>query len=276
MKILVTGDKGFIGGHLKSSLISDGHIVLGVDINNPNDRHNIRDIGVDIIKSVDRVVHLAALADVRASMQDPNRWYQTNVNYSINIFRLAAKYNVPVIYASSSCVKEWWKSPYGTSKKVMEDMSKVYGRSIGLRFSNVYGDGARDSMLLPKMINGSLQYSTNHIRDFVHVDDVVDAIKLFLNMDNFDRLSRLVYQVGTGKGIKISDLVKRYGFNVPIKDGDASEMADNTANNAELTKLGWTAKKDLDKYLKRKINGNTDIKEYIQGLLSKITRIWSN
>ena len=126
------------------------------------------------------------------------------------------------------------------------------------------------------MINGSLQYSTNHIRDFVHVDDVVDAIKLFLNMDNFDRLSRLVYQVGTGKGIKISDLVKRYGFNVPIKDGDASEMADNTANNAELTKLGWTAKKDLDKYLKRKINGNTDIKEYIQGLLSKITRIWSN
>ena len=276
MKILITGDKGFIGRHLRQSLLSDGQIVLGIDINNENDRYNIRDINENIILNVDRIVHLAALADVRASMKDPNKWYETNVSYSVNLFRLAAKYKVPVVYASSSTVKEWWKSPYGTSKKVMEDMSRVYGRSVGLRFSNVYGDGARGSMLLPKLLSGQLQYCTNHIRDFVHVDDVVNAIKLFLNMDNFERLNKLVYQVGTGKGVKISDLVKKYGFDVPVKDGDVSEMADNTADIAELSKLGWTAKQDLDKYLKRKLNGNTKFKDYIQGLLSKITRFWSN
>ena len=44
MKILITGDKGFIGRHLRQSLISDGHIVLGIDINKENDRYNIRDI----------------------------------------------------------------------------------------------------------------------------------------------------------------------------------------------------------------------------------------
>ena len=75
MKILITGDKGFIGRHLRQSLISDGHIVLGIDINNENDRYNIRDINENIILNVDRIVHLAALADVRASMKDPNKWY---------------------------------------------------------------------------------------------------------------------------------------------------------------------------------------------------------
>ena len=52
MKILITGDKGFIGRHLRQSLISDGHIVLGIDINNENDRYNIRDINENIILNV--------------------------------------------------------------------------------------------------------------------------------------------------------------------------------------------------------------------------------
>ncbi len=264
MRILVTGDKGFIGSHLKTSLISEGHLVLGCDT---KEDYNINDITLKHIKAVNRIVHLAAKADVRESIKYPQAWYTNNVDYSTKIFELAKQTNTPVIYASSSCVKEWWKSPYGTSKKVMEDISNVIGRSVGLRFSNVYGDGARDTMLIPKMINGTLKYSTNHIRDFVHVDDVIDAIKLFLYMDNFDKLEHLIYSVGTGKGINISSLCQKYGFDVPIKSGDISEMDDNTANIANLTKLGWAPKQDLDKYLKRNLNGNTNIKKHIQRLL---------
>ena len=96
----------------------------------------------------------------------------------------------------------------------MEDMANVHGRFVGLRFSNVYGDGARETMLLPLMFKGKLKYCTDHTRDFVHVNDVVDCIKMFLEMDNFDDLDELIYQVGTGKGRKISDLVKQYGYDV--------------------------------------------------------------
>ena len=273
MVILITGDKGFIGSYLKQSLISDGHIVLGYDF---KDDYDVGTVGEEVIKKVNKVVHLAAYADVRASMKDPNLWYENNVMKTNHLFRLCKKFNAQCIYASSSCVKEWWKSPYGTSKKVMEDMANVYGRFVGLRFSNVYGDGARDSMLLPLLLKGKLKYSTNHTRDFVHVNDVVDAIKLFLHMDNFDKLDNLIYNVGTGKGRKVSDLVKQYGYDVPIKDGDPSEMEDNTADNANLLKLGWSPNEDLDKYLKGKLNGNTNYKEYIQRLLPKKLRIWSN
>ena len=273
MIILITGDKGFIGSHLRESLISEGHIVLGFD---HVDDYDVGNITEDIVKKVNKIVHLAAYADVRASMEDPNKWYENNVVKSNRLFELCNKFNTQCIYASSSCVKEWWKSPYGTSKKVMEDMANVYGRFVGLRFSNVYGDNGRETMLLPLMLNGKLKYSTNHTRDFVHVNDVVDCIKLFLKMDNFDNLDELVYNVGTGKGRKISDLVKQYGFDVPITQGDPCEMEDNTADNANLLKLGWSPKEDLDKYLKRKLNGDTNNEEYIQGLLSKKPRVRSN
>ena len=265
MIILITGDKGFIGSHLKTKLVSDGHTVLGYDL---LDNYNIKDLNEKHIKAVDKIVHLAAFADVRESIKNPNKWYKNNVDYSSNIFKIAAKCKTPIIYASSSCVKEWWKSPYGTSKKVMEDMANAFGKSIGLRFSNVYGDGARDIMLIPKMLKGKLEYSTNHKRDFVHVDDVVEVIRMFLTMPNFNDLDKLIYNVGTGKSISIANLVKRYGFDVPIREGHSSEMNDNTADIADLAKLGWTAKQDLDKYLKRKLNGNTNYKEHVQGLLS--------
>ena len=98
------------------------------------------EITEDIVKKVNKIVHLAAYADVRASMEDPNKWYENNVVKSSRLFELCNKFNTQCVYASSSCVKEWWKSPYGTSKKVMEDMANVHGRFVGLRFSNVYGD----------------------------------------------------------------------------------------------------------------------------------------
>ena len=134
MRILVTGDRGFIGSHLKSSLVSEGHLVLGCDT---KEDYNINDLTLEQIKAVNGIVHLAAKADVRESIKYPQAWYTNNVDYSTKIFQLAKKANTPVIYASSSCVKEWCKAPYGTSKKVMEDIANVIGRSVGLRFSNV-------------------------------------------------------------------------------------------------------------------------------------------
>ena len=275
MKILVTGSAGFIGSHLVEELDIDGHEVHGWDLHGRNSHgqptpRNFRDITEDYLKSFDRVVHLAALADVRASFKNPDRWFTTNVDWSTNLFQLCSKLKIPMIYASSSSVHNWSNNPYASSKKAMEAVAKATGKHIGLRFTNVFGDGCRPTMLTQKMIDGTLEYKTTHTRDFIHVLDVVDAIKLLIYRKEFYMdWTQHTYEIGSGKGVKVIDLVDKYLKNIPTKDGHIGESLDNTANIKDILSLGWRPKRDLDKYLKGKIHGHTKFKEYIKGILPK-------
>lgn len=275
MNILITGDKGFIGRHLTRSVIKDGHQVLGWD---KSDGKNINDItSVDLI-NVDIIVHLAGITSVHDGQRNPELYYNVNVEGTREVFKSATDVpgGVPVIYASSSCAKEWWRSAYGTTKKMTEIMGEKVNRSVALRFSNVYGEGQPSNMLFPRMFDRKItQVARNHKRDFVHIDDVIDAIKIFLYSDDFVKFDK-VYDVGTGVSHNISNLVKRYGFNVTETSGDMCEMEDNTANIDKLIKLGWAPKNDLDKYLKGKLDGQTKFKKYIQRLLPKKLRFWRN
>lgn len=275
MIILITGDKGFIGRHLTRSVIQDGHQVLGWDISDGKDINNITSRDLDV---VDVVVHLAGVASVHDSVRNPNLYYDVNVEGTRQIFRAASEVpgGVPVIYASSSCAREWWRSPYGTTKKMTEVMGADVHRTIGLRFSNVYGDGQDKTMLFPRLFDGKVSHvAKDHSRDFVHVDDVIDAIKIFLYSDDFTKFDK-IYDVGMGVSHNISQLVRKYGFNLTEKLGDMCEMKDNTANIDELIKLGWAPKNDLHKYLKGKLDGDTKFKKYIQRLLPTKFRFWRN
>ena len=264
MKILVTGDKGFIGSHLSKSLINDGHEVVGWD---KKDNRDILHITPDEIGYAERIVHLAAKANVKRSLEYPISYHITNTLGTRAVFEAAEYVGVPVIFASSSTAKEWWLSPYGTTKKMTEVISDNYLQNVALRFSNVYGDGQRDTMLFSKMINNSLDFvSENHIRDFVHVDDVVDAIKLFLYAEDFE-FDR-IYDVGSGMGLHVNNLVEYYGFNVEKRVGESCEMLDNTADITKLTRLGWSPKRDIHKYLEGKLNGRTKLENNTEGLLS--------
>ena len=148
-----------------------------------------------------------------------------------------------------------------------EVISDNYLQNVALRFSNVYGDGQRDTMLFQRMIDNKLEYiSNNHIRDFVHVDDVVDAIKIFLYAKDFE-FDR-IYDVGSGEGLIVNNLVEYYGFKVEERVGESCEMLDNTSDITKLTRLGWSPKNDIHKYLKRKLDGRTKLKNNAQGLLS--------
>ena len=203
MKILVTGDKGFIGSHLSKSLINDGHEVIGWD---KKDDKDILHITSDDIGYAERIVHLAAKANVKQSLKYPTSYHITNTLGTRAVFEAAEYVGVPVIFASSSTAKQWWLSPYGTTKKMTEVISDNYLQNVALRFSNVYGDGQRDTMLFQRMIDNKLEYiSNNHIRDFVHVDDVVDAIKIFLYAKDFE-FDR-IYDVGSGEGLIVNNLV---------------------------------------------------------------------
>ena len=228
MIITVTGSKGFIGRHLVKRLSEKGHRIIAWDTSL---NKNIKDFQLESTPHF--VVHLAALANVRQSIENPQEYWKVNVEYSKRIFD-ACK-GIPMVYASSSCVKEWWRSPYGTTKRAMED--HAHEGHVGLRFTTVWGHGARETMLMSRIKNGTLKYKTNHIRDFIHVSDVLSAIEIFIEQGTEGK--NKVYDVGTGYGVCVADVVEAYSIDVPLKDGEDMEMESNVADTTEMEKLGW-------------------------------------
>ena len=245
MKVAITGSRGFIGSHLKTRLENDGHEVVEWDL---------RQEPPQCIKDFDPqdcnyVVHLAAYADVRKSLEEPDLYWKNNVQNTTRIQKICTYNNIPLLYASSSCIHNWWLSPYGTSKKVNEETA--YHNQVGLRFTTVYGDGARDSMLIGKLIDGTIGYLTRHVRDFVHVSDVVDAIVLLMSKDI--GTLKPAYDIGTGVGNVVMDLGILAGWEgIEIRDGDPCEAQDNTADITEMKALGWKPKIKVDEYLIQK------------------------
>lgn len=242
MKILVTGHKGFIGKHLVESL--DTHEVIGVDVLDGN--NDIKDIELD--DSIDLVIHLAAFAGVRQSMGSPQLYWENNVVNSQNIFNQCNELKIPCIYASSSNAEEWWNNPYGMSKRAMEVAAASGYKNIGLRFTTVWGKGVRPNMLVSLIKRNKLVYYTNHIRDYIHVSDVVDAIIRII--DNIQRLETTVMNVGRGVPTFIRELVEKY-YPRPNKlewnqDGFSFETDDNLAKDTHaIRELGWTPTIDI-------------------------------
>ena len=102
MKILVTGDKGFIGSHLSKSLINDGHEVIGWD---KKDDKDILHITSDDIGYAERIVHLAAKANVKQSLKYPTSYHITNTLGTRAVFEAAEYVGVPVIIGEKGIEK---------------------------------------------------------------------------------------------------------------------------------------------------------------------------
>jgi len=290
MKILVTGSSGFIGSHLCKKLRDDGHWVFEWD--SVIDK-KVEDLTFDelvnsemdkafkiTITDVTAIIHLAARADVRASFKDPQAYWKNNVEPTTKLQQLCSDIGIPLIYASSSCAKKWWMSPYGTTKKVNEETA--HEGQVGLRFTTVYGDqlvpGARETMLIERLKSGNIKYVTRHIRDFVFVKDVVDVIigimeklienrKLKTDSTNRDvpgvtaRDSRLdmikilpIYDVGTGKGVIVEELAKIAKYNLPVQSGDECEAPENVADVSALKELlGFVPEHRVEDYVEMMI-----------------------
>jgi len=243
MKILITGSSGFIGQHLCNDL-SDHHKIVTYDL---KDGQDIRNMSAEDIEGVDLVIHLAALCDVRDSVNRPKEYWNVNVKGSKRVFELCFKHQVNVIYASSSCAKEFWLSPYGYTKKSMESMAKP--RQIGLRLTTVYGEGARKDMLVTKIKNNDLQYVTEHKRDYVHVNDVCAFIRILLIYQRQGQSLQRKYDVGTGVSLNNKTLVTRAKMEVPVVKGHPSEMEDNQADTKWAFKLGWRPVEEVLDYI---------------------------
>ena len=237
MNILLTGHKGFIGSNLLPRL--KDHQVTTIDLLDGEDLRNC-----DLPENIDCLIHLAGRSGVRDSIKNPDAYFQNNILASLRIFE---KYkNARVIYASSSTAAEPDRNPYAYSKMTMEKLAPT--NSVGLRFTTVYGPNAREHMFIPKLLTRNLKYiNTNHTRDFIHVDDICDAILKVLNSDVIG-----VMDVGTGDSNSLVDIVNHVGLkNVEHRVGDENERLDNKADIKSLMSIGWKPKIKLYDYLDR-------------------------
>jgi nucleoside-diphosphate-sugar epimerase len=232
MKILLTGYKGYIGTRLYEKLTNDGHSIIGLDILDGNDL-NACDIKFDI----DLIIHLAGKSGVRDSFNDPGSYWSNNVEASRRLFKTYK--NTRIMYASSSTVYEPTLNPYANSKKVMEEIAPH--NSLGLRLHTVYNEAPRKGMFMDKLLNNSLEYVTDHSRDFIHLEDVCGAI---IRLMNYNMIGTI--DIGTGESVPIRELAPE---GLPIKTDTPGERQSTKAYTKTLESIGFKPKYSVRNFL---------------------------
>lgn len=229
MKILITGHKGFIGQHLTKRL-EPKHSIVGIDL---KDNSNILTAH---LPEVDTVIHLAGMGGVKQSQQEPKRYWENNV---LATHKLLSHYaNTRVLLASSSTQYEPWLNPYAATKHVIESIP--HNNRVSMRFHTVYGEVNRPGMFFDLLLQGKLEYVTEHLRDFVHIDDVCDAIEILIDSSFTGPID-----IGTGQAISVKEIAP----NLPIHSGSAAERYKSKADPTMMKSLGWNPKWTVQNFL---------------------------
>lgn len=249
-KALVTGGAGFIGSHLVDALVEKGVTVTVFDDLSTGKKENLSNVldritftegcvsNYDLVAKAaggaDVIFHLAAIASVVRSVEDPLMTYKINTSGTLTVFEAARTQSVPrVVYASSSAVygnlPDLPKSeespccpttPYGLHKMIGEGLAKLYRdlyglRTTGLRFFNVFGPRQDPSSPYSGVISIFKDKITKRepitifgdgetTRDFIYVADVITALLAAAEKKE----ARDVYNIGTGVEISLHDVVK--------------------------------------------------------------------
>lgn len=247
---IIVGGAGFIGSHIVEKLIKQKKKVVVIDNLSTGRIENIKhllkkitfiksDISKrgkweKVIKKNSILIHLAALADIVPSIEEPEQYFKSNVIGTFNLLQACkSKKILKFIYAaSSSCygipkkyptpenAKINSQYPYALTKKIGEDLvmhwSKVFGISaISLRLFNVYGTRSRTSGTYGAMFGVFLAQKINQkpftivgdgkqTRDFTYVDDVVNA---FLKASR-SNIKNNIFNVGSGKTVSVNEIIK--------------------------------------------------------------------
>ena len=285
MKAIVTGGAGFIGSHLVDLLLINNFNVTVIDnfstgrnVNLDHVNKNITIIEADIsipgswvkeFKDSDYVYHLAALADIVPSIQNPEGYFKSNVDGTFNVLQASRTGNIKKLTyaASSSCygipdeypTKEIAEIrpqyPYALTKRMGEELvlhwANVYKLPANsLRFFNVYGPRSRTSgtygavfgvFLAQKLANNpyTVVGDGNQTRDFTYVTDVADAIYSVSQ----SKYSGEIFNVGSGASISVNRIVELLGgnkINIPKRPGEPD------CTFADISKIkshiGWSPK----------------------------------
>jgi UDP-glucose 4-epimerase len=265
MRAIVTGGAGFIGSHLVDRLLLEGHEVVILDNLSTGRLENIDHVlgkatfvECDLSKEgnwkthfndCDWVFHMAALADIVPSIQNPDAYFSSNVNGTFNVlqachdkklkrFIYAASsscYGVPDSYPTSEIAEIRPQYPYALTKRIGEELvmhwAKIYKLpATSLRFFNVYGPRSRTSGTYGAVFGVFLAQKLAHqpltivgdgkqTRDFTFVTDVIDAILAAALSSANNR----VYNVGSGMTVSVNYLAELLGgptVHIPKRPGE--------------------------------------------------------
>lgn len=282
MKAIVTGGAGFIGSHLVDLLLKENIDVTVLDnfsTGRPENLDHVRD-QIDLVEcdlsvkgdwikhfgNGDWVFHLAALADIVPSIQQPEAYFRANVDGTFNVLRAAKAAEVKrfIYIASSSCygIPDKYPTPenaeirpqypYALAKRMGEELvmhwAQVYNLpALSLRFFNVYGPRSRTSgtygavfgVFLGQKLAGkpyTVVGDGKQTRDFTYVTDIAQAILVSAKSDRVDQ----IYNVGSGATVSVNRLVELLGgerVHIPKRPGEPeSTFADISKIQSEL---GW-------------------------------------
>ncbi|MCQ8119233.1 SDR family oxidoreductase [Methylomonas rosea] len=284
MKVLVTGGAGFIGSHLSRELWRQGHQVSVIDSLVGGRKETIADLlgqerfefhHVDIrdaetisplFAGIDWVFHLAGLADIVPSIEQPRAYYETNVSGTFNVLEAARAAGIKrfVYAASSSCygIPEQFPTPesapvqpqypYALTKYLGEELVMHWAQlydlpAVSLRLFNVYGPHARTTgaygavfgVFLAQKLNGkpfTVVGDGTQTRDFTYVTDVANAFIAAAESE----LRGEIMNVGSGGTYSVNQLVGLLGGPIEYIPKRPGEPDCTFADTGKIkAKLGW-------------------------------------
>lgn len=284
-RIFLTGAAGFIGFHLAQALVARGDTVVGFDNFNPYYSPTLkraraqllRGLGVEIVegslcdfamlqRAVEKfgpthLVHLAAQAGVRHSLDHPQAYVKANLEGFVNILEICRQMPAaPLIYASSSSVygrnqkmpflendrTDEPASLYGATKKANEVMASAYHHLFnipvtGLRFFTVYGPWGRPDMAYYSFTDAIVNDKPidiynfgNMLRDFTYIDDIVKGTVAAIDLGSACELFNLGNHRPVSLGRFIEILEQTLGKKA-IKIDRAMQAGDVVATYADIT-----------------------------------------
>lgn len=209
-RILLTGSEGYIGNYLKKIVPIDQMIDLKL-------QSDVREKTLTL--NCDILIHLAAFVQVGESMQEPKKYYDNNINGTINLLNKFKGNHF--IFASTGAASKELISPYAISKKVCEDIIQEHCTKNNInytifRFYNVIGGNPTNPDGLFYALKNAVKtsrfnlYGTNYntpdktaIKDYLHIEEICESIKLCLNNP-----SNSIESLGHGKGYSVKQIIE--------------------------------------------------------------------
>jgi UDP-glucose 4-epimerase len=316
----VTGAAGFIGSHLCDQLLKLGYQVTGVDNLSTGRLSNLDtarahamfswregdvvDVAPADLAGVDWVFHLAGLADLVPSIQDPAKYYHANTHATFRLLEAARQariqrfiytasstcYGIPDRYPTPESAPCAPKHPYGLTKYLGEQLvmhwAQVYGLpALSLRLFNVYGPRSRTTgaygavfgVFLAQKLAGqpyTVVGDGTQTRDFTFVSDVVSAFVAAARSD----LSAQVLNIGSGEPQSVLRLVELLGGPItfiPKRPGEPDCTWGDTSN--AQTQLGWQPQVSFPEGVARMLDCIElwrDAPVWTPGSIQEATREW--